>query len=41
MKKINNIIIIKTKILLPQAWITLAEFGNPVEVRWFIVPEDL
>ena len=27
---INNVIIIKTKVLLPQAYVTLADFGDPV-----------
>ena len=27
---LNNIIINKTKVLLPQAWVTLADFVDPV-----------
>jgi hypothetical protein len=27
---INNVIIIKTKVLLPQAYVTVADFGDPV-----------
>ena len=26
---INNVIIIKTKVLLPQAYVTVADFGDP------------
>ena len=30
----NNIIINKTKLLLPRAWITLVDFGYPVQAFW-------
>jgi len=32
---LNNVIIIHTKVLLPQTQMTLADFGCPVYVLWF------
>ena len=32
---LDNVIINKTKVLLPQAKVTLADFGYPVQAIWF------
>ena len=33
---LNGLIITKTKVLLPQAQVTLGDFGCPVQALWFI-----
>ena len=30
----------KTKVLLPQAWVTLADFGYPVYALWFYCSQN-
>jgi hypothetical protein len=36
---LTNVIIIKTKVLLPQAYVTSSDFGYPVYALSFIAPE--
>ena len=37
---LNNVVIIKTKVLLPQAYVTLTDFGYPVQDLWYTAPTD-
>ena len=37
---LNNVIINKTKVLLPQTYVTLADFGYPVLVFWFYCSQN-
>lgn len=36
---INSVIIIKTNVLLPQTYVTLADFVYPVYVLWIYCPQ--
>ena len=37
---LNNVIINKTKVLLPQTYVTLADFGYPVLAFWFYCSQN-
>ena len=37
---LNNVIITKTNVLLPQVQMTLADFGNPVYALWFTCSQN-
>jgi hypothetical protein len=39
--KYGNVVIIKTKVLLPHAYVTVADFCYPVHDLWSIHPTDL
>jgi hypothetical protein len=38
---LNNVVIIKTKVLLPQAYVTLADCCYPVQDVWSSAPTEL
>ena len=38
---LNNVIITKAKVLLPQVYVTLADFGDPVYALWFACSKNL